>query len=791
MSAGTPARSVAEWLRERSDDQLAATLAMRPDLVSPVPPDVGMLAARATTRSSVLRALDLLDRAEHGVLEALCLLPEPASYPDLQASLTDEVPAAALRTSLETLRTLALVWGEDDDLRVVATVRQVTTHPAGLGPAIATVLDRYPSSRVAVLLEALDLPLGNDVPTGSRTVSAFMSDPAAVLALVDKAGSATRPVLDALSWSPVGAVPDALRAVRPADAETPVRTLLAYGLLVAVDSETVVLPREVGLALRGGKLFPPGALARPALERVAERSGGIKLVERTAAGQAFSAVRAVIDLLDAWSIEPPPTLKAGGLGVRELRRWARDLDLDEPVLATYLEAAYAAGLLAASTELEPAWMPTPTYDTWRRLPPERQWVALAEAWLATTRLAGLVGVKDDRDRTLSVLSADIERSSAPDLRRTALTCLAELPKGAAATAESVVALVSWLVPRRAPARSSEQVEWALSEAAALGLTGVGALSVSGRAVLAGDPAAASSALEPLLPEPVDHVLLQADLTAVAPGPLVTDLAHELSLVADVESKGGATVYRFSEGSVRRALDSGRTTSELHALLAQHSSTPVPQALTYLVDDVARRHGRIRVGTAGAYIRSDDPAVLAEILASKKTASLGLRLLAPTVLASRAPVDRVLEVLRGLGQAPVAESADGDVVIRRPDVRRTTPRPRPPRLAELGAPRAELVAAAVVALRAGDRASAAAAHRIQAPSSAADTVALLADAARTGRAMWIGYLNADGDASQRIIEPQVVEGGVVRAFDHRHNEQRTFAVHRITGIGEVEPDEALG
>jgi hypothetical protein len=642
-----------------------------------------------------------------------------------------------------------------------------------------------------VLLEALDLPPTTDATTGARAISALLCDPGRVLELVDRVGEATRPVLDALSWSPVGAVPDALRPIRPQDAETPVRSLLAYGLLVATDSETVVLPREVGLAVRGGKLFPPGALVRPPLVPVAERTGGARLVERTAAGQAFSAVRAVIDALDAWSVEPPPTLKAGGLGVRELRRWARDLDLDEPVLSTYLEAAYAAGLLAASTELEPAWLPTPGYDTWRRLPPERQWAALAEAWLMTTRLAGLVGAKDDRDRTLSVLSSDIERSSAPDLRRAALSCLAELPKGVAATAESVVALVSWLVPRRAPARSAEQVEWALAEAAALGLTGVGALSVAGRAVLSGDNAAASSALEPLLPEPVDHVLLQADLTAVAPGPLVTDLAHELSLVADVESKGGATVYRFTEASVRRALDSGRTTSELHALLAQHSSTPVPQALTYLVDDVARRHGRIRVGTAGSYIRSDDPSVLAELLAAKKAGVLGLRLLAPTVLASRAPVDRVLEVLRGLGQAPVAESADGEVVIRRPDVRRTTPRPRPPRLADLGAPRAELVAAAVVALRAGDRATAAAAHRIRTPSSAADTVALLADAARTGRPMWIGYLNADGDASQRIIEPRVVEGGVVRAFDHRHNEQRTFAVHRITGIGEVEPDEALG
>ncbi|MDX6202163.1 MAG: hypothetical protein QOJ83_1663, partial [Frankiales bacterium] len=704
------------------------------------------------------------------------------------ASLAGELAVSTLRSSLNTLRTLALVWGDDDALRVVATVRQVTTHPAGLGPPIASVLERYPAARVSVLLEALGLPLGTDVATGARTVAELMSDPANVLALVERAGGATLPVLDALSWSPVGAVPDALRAVRPDDAETPVRRLLAFGLLVAVDSETVVLPREVGLALRGGRLFPAGALERPMLEKLAAKSSP---VDKTAAGQAFSAVRAVVDLLDAWSVDPPAVLKAGGLGVRELRRWSRDLDLDEAVMATYLESAYAAGLLAASTELDPAWLPTPAYDAWRRLPPEKQWAALADAWLATTRLPGLVGVKDDRERTLSVLSADIERSAAPDLRRTALSCLAELPKGAAATADSVIALVSWLVPRRAPARSAEQVGWALAEAAALGVTGAGALSAAGRALLAGNPAGAAAALEPLLPDPVDHVLLQADLTAIAPGPLVTDLAHELSLVADVESKGGATVYRFTEGSVRRGLDAGRTASELHALFAQHSRTPVPQGLTYLVDDVARRHGRIRVGTAGAYIRSDDPAVLAEILASRRVAPLGLRLLAPTVLAARAPVDRVLEVLRSLGQAPVAESADGEVVVRRPDIRRTTPRPRPPRLADLGAPRAELVQAAVIALRAGDRASVAAAHRIRTPSSAADTVALLTDAARTGRAMWIGYLNADGDASQRIIEPKLVEGGIVRAFDHRHNEQRSFAVHRITGIGEVEPDEALG
>ncbi len=59
------------------------------------------------------------------------------------------------------------------------------------------------------------------------------------------------------------------------------------------------------------------------------------------------------------------------------------------------------------------------------------------------------------------------------------------------------------------------------------------------------------------------MLIQADLTAVAPGPLESALARRLQLVADVESRGGATVYRFTPGSVRRALDVGWSAAEVH------------------------------------------------------------------------------------------------------------------------------------------------------------------------------------------------------------------------------------
>src|SRR5207253_5339500 len=96
---------------------------------------------------------------------------------------------------------------------------------------------------------------------------------------------------------------------------------------------------------------------------------------------------------------------------------------------------------------------------------------------------------------------------------------------------------------------------------------------------------AVGALDALLPAPVDHVLLQTDLTMVVPGPPEPGLAAELDVIGVVES---ASVYRVTTDSVRRSLDAGYTAAELHALFARRSRMPVPQTLTYLIDDVARR-----------------------------------------------------------------------------------------------------------------------------------------------------------------------------------------------------------
>jgi hypothetical protein len=458
-----------------------------------------------------------------------------------------------------------------------------------------------------------------------------------------------------------------------------------------------------------------------------------------------------------------------------------------------VEVAYAAGLLGTADD---HWLPSEDYDRWRAADDADRWLTLVTAWLAMSRTPGLIG-REGRDRTLGVLAPDLDRVLSQPIREATLRELDALPLGHTASADSIRAILQWRTPRRGGALREDLVGWTMSEAELLGVTGGGALTSAARLLLHGDRAGAARAFRTLVPTPIDHILVQADLTAVAPGPLDRDLARELALVADVESTGHATVYRFTERSVRRALDLGRSAADVHALLARHSRTPIPQPLSYLVDDVARRHGRVRVGTATSYIRCDDPAILAEIAAARRAAALRLRLLAPTVLVADAAPDRVLDLLRELGHAPVAESATGDVVIAGGRTRRAG-RSRPPApVAEPTGPTGDLLVAAVRMLRAGDRAATTPRRAVTAaePTSAvmpqtssARTLTLLQEAAGEGAPIWIGYVNAQGQATQRVVEPMTVDGGYLRAYDHLREEVRTFAIHRITGVALLD-DEA--
>src|SRR5450756_385534 len=90
-------RSLADDVRGRTDEQLRRLVCRRPDLARPAPSDLTSLAARASTRSSVQRALDGLDRGHLQVLEALVVSGDPVNL-DRTAALLGEVATA---TALE------------------------------------------------------------------------------------------------------------------------------------------------------------------------------------------------------------------------------------------------------------------------------------------------------------------------------------------------------------------------------------------------------------------------------------------------------------------------------------------------------------------------------------------------------------------------------------------------------------------------------------------------------------------------------------------------------------------
>lgn len=797
---------------------MVALLLTRPELATPVPLDVTALAARASTRVSAARAMDRLRVPELEVLEVLAAVwTDEGAVPAARVASACSARAPDVDPLLESLRALALVWGPREHLTPLrAAVEVLGGTPAGLGPPLADALGGRPPSRIVALLEDLGLPPAGDPVTGLRAVAGMLGDRKKLDALLAGAPDGVRPLLERLAAGPpFGTVETADRQVRAADASTPVEWALAHGLLAPAGASAVVLPREVALALRGGHVRDGLTLEPPVLD-VTERDPS--RVDAQGAGAAAETVRLVHELLRAVENAPPGVLRAGGLGVRELRRLAVRLDVPEGDAAFLVELCRAAGLLADDGEADPSWVPTPAYDGWAALGAGQRWALLAQAWLATSRVSALVGTRDERGGPRTALSDGLDRTAAPDVRAAVLGELAALAPGTTATVASLTDRIAWRLPRRSATSGGRLVAWAAAEAAQLGVTAIGALTSAGRALLGegeslpdGDPAqdrarrdAAASAVESVMAPPVTQVLLQADLTAVAPGPLVPELAETMALMADVDSRGGATVYRFSPDSLRRAMDAGRGAQDVLAFLAEHSATPVPQALEYLVADAARRHGRVRVGVAGAYLRSDDAPSLAEVLADPRAAPLRLRSLAPTVAAAQADPAQVIAVLRSMGLAPAIEGDDSELLLHAPEHRRApaqpAPRPvtgQPPRTTD------DEARSLVVALRRADTESGGAAPGRSPGSGAAlgladdgappplsgggpgpnpaEALALLRQAAAARTPVRLTVTDQGGRRRTSRVQPLRIEAGSVVVVDVASGAVSRVSAHRVVSV----------
>ena len=723
-----------EALRAMTSEQLTELLRLRPDLTYPLPHDLAELATRSTTTTSIARAVDGLDGWLRAVAEALAALPDASPVTSVAALLGHP---QAVPDAVEQLRRRGLAWGPDPAVHLVRAVREVfEPYPGGLAP---------PSPR----------PL----PPPQIEQALAECEPAA------------RSVLERLQWAPTGAVRNADRVVSPLTARSPVDQLLARGLLRPLDADTVVLPREVAWLLRGGRFTREPVT--PAPPPVTGPTRTARLVDSAASGAAFGLLHDVELVVHALETVPHRLLRTGGVAARDVTALGRRLGTDPSHATFVLECAAAAGLVAPGGNL--CLLPTADFDRWVTADGGTRWSALARAWLTAGRWFSA-----SAEPGTHALGPEADAPSAASVRPVLVGLLAALPPGTKPDLEQLTAALVWHRPRlgRGPVEASTLVDWTWREASWLGLAALDAVSAFAVAAATNPEARLPAELAALFPEPVQQVIVQADLTAVAPGPLEHAVASELRLLADQESRGGGGVYRFSDTSLRRAFDAGWSAAEVHSWLAQHSATAVPQPLAYLVDDVARRHGSIRVGSAAAYLRTDDESEAAGLLNHPDAGTLGLRSIAPGVLIAGVEPAELVAFLHSLGQTPAVEDAGGRMMTPPPGQR--APRPRTADKPPTASP-AEVAAALLAVERdhPGRQAEASA-------GSTDEALERLRWATRDATPVWVGYVNADGSRATRELAPLDLTGGALRAVDHAGAQVVTIPLARISFVGSEDP-----
>ncbi|MGW0791555.1 helicase-associated domain-containing protein [Streptomyces sp. NPDC002911] len=445
-------------------------------------------------------------------------------------------------------------------------------------------------------------------------------------------------------------------------------------------------------------------------------------------------------------------------------------------------------------------MATDAYDTWSEQEPAEQLTALLQAW--RTLPLTPTQARDEDGKALPALAGTPPCDGCVQAREGLFAAAGCLPanQGVQSPAE-LGPLVAWHRPLadQIP-QDTTLFASVIREAELLGVVARGALSRIGAALRADTADALADACRRLLPAATRAARFGADLTAVVTGTPSARLAALLDTVADKETGGTASVWRFSPTTVRRALDRGRAADAIAADLTAVAVGPLPQPLSYLIHDTARTHGRMRIAPAACVIHAEEPVLLAEIAAHGKLAGLGLRRLAPTVLVSRTPLDTTLAALRDAGYAPVAEKADGTVRLEKTRPRRAAaPAPLP------GQRRRDLPTAPLVAVDL----SALAARLRNAPSAlpapdpfgtgvpyCTDTEEIVAAYAKTlaysdvrqlahavdaDGAVTVEYVAASGNRTVRTLSELVLDPPYVYAWCHLRDEERVFTLSRIHGV----------
>ena len=264
-----------------------------------------------------------------------------------------------------------------------------------------------------------------------------------------------------------------------------------------------------------------------------------------------------------------------------------------------------------------------------------------------------------------------------------------------------------------------------------------------------------------LPAEIDRVYLQADLTAIAPGPLRPDLEQRLRTMAVRETRAQASTYRFSAQSLAGAVSGGETAASLRSFLGELSLSGIPQPLDYLIESTAARHGLVQVAedpeTGRAIVRSDDAQALLTIAVDQALRPLGL-VEESGQLRSRVSRDTVYWALADARYPVVAVDAAGRPQRVTSRVASVAPQPRP----------AERYAALIATLRGSHDENA----------DAAWLERELEQAVRSHTLLEVVVRLPDGATRVLTMEATGLGGGRLRGRDRAADVERTLPLSSI-------------
>ena len=841
MAGVTPRDGLAAYLTGLSTEELGRCLARRPDVLWGAPVrDVDDLADRLVHPFSVsaavgdraapaLQTLEVLAAAGAGACleRAVALLDPGLSGRDADAHLRH------VELAVRELTHVALIWpGDAGALVVNPGLRHVIESPLGFGRVAEMVVADIPVDELKKVVRRWGVEAPGRKADLVEVVRRSLADPARVRTVLGGAPSSVATVLldraqAAAQRALAGFVAVSKEDVEDDDDAAPVylrdrATFAAYrvasswardnGLGFSVYgayATDVEVPCEVTLSLVGPDFRAPFA---PVPAPVPTAPVAPAQARSSASGAVTDLLSVTMAILEVISRSPLAGLKSGGVGARELAKLAKAVGAEARDVRLTLELGQWLGLF----ERDGSWRLTtsPTFDQWRRREPARRAADLLATWFALGYVPSI-----DRDQDGRSLPA-LARTDGPDQARTARHLALGFLDGldddlGVASVDALAARVAWRLPLVVGPAGAADLEVTWDEAQRLGVVAHGRLSDAGVALGAGDDLALVEALTGMLPEVATRALFGSDLTVVVPGspdPAVVDL---LDAVAVREARGAASTWRLTPESVRAALDEGHAAADLTDRLRGLADRPLPQALEYLIRDVARRYGHVQVRPALAVVQSDDQALLAEIEVHRALRRLGLRRVAPTVLVAQASADDVVAGLRGAGYLPLALGADGDPVVRltrvepaggggvaggavddadtalrrwvadqamdatgRPGVA-AAPQESPAEVAE------RLVRGVLPPeVRSGD--GVLAEIRERARRLSADEVRQLAHAVEHDQAVQIRYRSSSGGMTLRVVSGLELERGYLVGWCHLRQDERMFALASIYAVMAAPP-----